>query len=53
MEQRKCLIKSLKNELWNFMVDAHATIRTQRSLIKTLPIRRAGPSAIIGGGGGG
>jgi hypothetical protein len=24
MERRKCLIKSLKNELWNFMVGAHA-----------------------------
>jgi hypothetical protein len=24
MERRKCLIKNLKNELWNFMVDAHA-----------------------------
>jgi hypothetical protein len=24
MERRKCLIKSLKNELWNFMVDTHA-----------------------------
>jgi hypothetical protein len=24
MERRKCLVKSLKNELWNFMVDTHA-----------------------------
>ena len=24
MERRKCLIKSLKNELWNFMADTHA-----------------------------
>ena len=24
MERRKCLIKSLKNELWNFMVDTRA-----------------------------
>jgi hypothetical protein len=24
MERRKCLIKSLKNELCNFMVEAHA-----------------------------
>jgi hypothetical protein len=27
MEQRKCLIKSLKNELWNFMVDASLLCR--------------------------
>ena len=24
MERRKCLVKCLKNELWNFMVDTHA-----------------------------
>jgi hypothetical protein len=24
MERRKCSIKILKNELWNFMVDTHA-----------------------------
>ena len=24
MERRKCLVKSFKNELWNFMVDTHA-----------------------------
>jgi hypothetical protein len=24
MERRKCLVKSLKNELWNFAVDTHA-----------------------------